>query len=344
MYRKNTAGQFICVQLVLAASGAPATGLSPSGRRCLDGTFGAVGGSFTEDTGTGAYKLALAQADTNANNVSIIVTATGAIPVCVNFVTTAADPTDGVRLGLTALPNAAAGATGGLPTGDNAGKVALQADQAVNATKFAGQTITAAAGVTLPTEVASPTNITAGTIATVTNLTNLPSIPNDWLTAAGIAAGALDGKGNWNIGKTGYSLSQTFPTNFSTLAIDGSGAITFNNASVAATIADKTGFALTADYDPAKTAAQAGNAMALTANERNSVADALLDRDMSTGVDSGSPTVRTVRQALRFLRNKISIAGGTLTVTKENDTTASWTAVVTTDANALPIVTSDPAS
>jgi hypothetical protein len=36
-------------------------------------------------------------------------------------------------------------------------------DQPVNATKFAGQTITAAAGVTLPSSVASPTNITAAT-------------------------------------------------------------------------------------------------------------------------------------------------------------------------------------
>jgi len=59
---------------------------------------------------------------------------------------------------------------------------------AVNATQFAGQTITAGAGVTLPSSVASPTNITAGTIATVTALTNLPTIPANWLTAAGIAA------------------------------------------------------------------------------------------------------------------------------------------------------------
>jgi len=87
--------------------------------------------------------------------------------------------------------------------------VALAADQAVNATKLAGQTITAAAGVTFPTSVASPTNITAGTITTVTTLTNLPAITSNWLTAAGIAAGALDGKGNWNIGKTGYALTAT---------------------------------------------------------------------------------------------------------------------------------------
>jgi len=34
--------------------------------------------------------------------------------------------------------------------------------------------------------------------ATVTTLTNLPSIPANWLTAAGINAAALNGKGDWN--------------------------------------------------------------------------------------------------------------------------------------------------
>jgi hypothetical protein len=73
-------------------------------------------------------------------------------------------------------------------------------------------------------------------------------------------------------------------------------------------------------------------------------ADALLNRDMSTGSDSGSATVRTPRQALRFLRNKWSLSGTTLTVTAEDDTTASWTAEVTTNASADPITASDPAS
>jgi hypothetical protein len=50
-----------------------------------------------------------------------------------------------------------------------------------NATQFAGQTISAAAGVTIPSSIASPTNITAGTITTVTNLTNAPT--NGDLTA-----------------------------------------------------------------------------------------------------------------------------------------------------------------
>jgi hypothetical protein len=72
-------------------------------------------------------------------------------------------------------------------------------------------------------------------------------------------------------------------------------------------------------------------------------ADALLDRDMSSGTDSGSTTVRTPRQALRFLRNKWSISGTTLSVCKENDTTASWTASITQTPGADPITASDPA-
>lgn len=44
-----------------------------------------------------------------------------------------------------------------------------------NSDQLAGQTVTAASGVTFPTSVASTTNITAGTITTVTNLTNAPT-------------------------------------------------------------------------------------------------------------------------------------------------------------------------
>jgi hypothetical protein len=73
------------------------------------------------------------------------------------------------------------------------------------------------------------------------------------------------------------------------------------------------------------------------------VADAFLNRDMSVGSDSGTTTVRTVRQALRFLRNKWTVSSGTLTVYKEDDTTSSWTGTVTSDATAQPIVSSDPA-
>lgn len=74
-----------------------------------------------------------------------------------------------------------------------------------------------------------------------------------------------------------------------------------------------------------------------TANQN---ADALLKRDW-TAVTGES--ARSVLNALRFLRNKWSVVAGTLTVTKEDDTTAAWTGAVTTDAAADPITGNDPA-
>jgi hypothetical protein len=71
-------------------------------------------------------------------------------------------------------------------------------------------------------------------------------------------------------------------------------------------------------------------------------ADALLDRNMATGTDSGSPTVRTVRQALRASRNRQSIVAGVLTVYKEDDATAAFTMDVTATVGASPITALDP--
>lgn len=89
-------------------------------------------------------------------------------------------------------------------------------------------------------------------------------------------------------------------------------------------------------------AANSVNASALATDAVNEIADGFLDRDMSIGTDSGSPTVRTPRQALRFLRNKWDITAGTLTVTKENDATTSWTGAVTQTAG-NPVSQIDPA-
>lgn len=69
-------------------------------------------------------------------------------------------------------------------------------------------------------------------------------------------------------------------------------------------------------------------------------ADALLNRDMSAVSDT---TARSPLNALRLLRNKWTSSGGTLTVTKEDDTTSAWTATLTGDAAADPVVGSDPA-
>ena len=139
MLRKNVSGQFIHFAGINATTGAALTGATFSVRRSIDGTFAAGGGTITEDTGLGLYKCALTQADTNGNDLAFFFTATNAIPICLNVLTTAADPSDGVRLGLTALPNAAAAASGGVPvigTGANT----FKSDASANVT-FANTSI-----------------------------------------------------------------------------------------------------------------------------------------------------------------------------------------------------------
>lgn len=70
------------------------------------------------------------------------------------------------------------------------------------------------------------------------------------------------------------------------------------------------------------------------------IADAILNRDFASVSDTNA---RTLLNAARFLRNKYSVSGSTLTVTKEDDTTSAWTATLTTDAGADPVTGSDPA-
>ncbi len=81
-------------------------------------------------------------------------------------------------------------------------------------------------------------------------------------------------------------------------------------------------------------------ALTLTTTERTAIATALLKLDW-TGITGEA--ARSMLNALRFLRNKWSVSGTTLTVTKEDDTAAAWTSTISTDSNASPITASDPA-
>jgi hypothetical protein len=105
-------------------------------------------------------------------------------------------------------------------------------------------------------------------------------------------------------------------------------------AAVKSDTADVAAIKAKTDNLPAAPAA-VGDVPTATAN-----ADALLKRDLS--VVSGEAS-RSVLNALRFLRNKWTIAAGTLTVTKEDDATTAWTGSVTTDAAADQVTGVDPA-
>jgi len=72
--------------------------------------------------------------------------------------------------------------------------------------------------------------------------------------------------------------------------------------------------------------------LATHVHTRESIADGILARDLGSGTNAGTLNERTVRSALRAIRNRTSITASTLTVTKENDdltpANAAWTAAV----------------
>lgn len=109
----------------------------------------------------------------------------------------------------------------------------------VNSTQFAGQTITAAAGVTLPSSVASPTNITAGTITTVSG-----NVTGSVGSVVGLTASNLDAAVSSRMATytqpTGF-LAATFPaTVASTTNITAGTITTVTNLTNAPTSGDLT--------------------------------------------------------------------------------------------------------
>lgn len=180
-------------------------------------------------------------------------------------------------------------------------------------------------------------SISADVAAVKTETASIQTDTND--IQARIPAALVSGRMDSSVGAmaanviTAAATAADFTTEVTTgLALEATLAtgITYIDTEVAA-IKAKT------DNLPASPAA-VGSAMTLTSGERDSVADALLARNVSGGSSAG----RTVKQALHILRNKTSIAAGTLTVTDVDDTTSSWTAAVTTTAG-NPISAIDPA-
>lgn len=259
----------------------------------------------------------------------------------------AVDFNDAVRAGLTALPNAAAEAAGGLYTrGAGAGQIAQDANGRVNVNLLAilGTTLTETAGqiaagfkkffnVAAPTAQADnlPLN-TDYTAARATKLDNLDATVSSRLATAGYTAPPSAAAIRIEIDANSTGLAAIFArTDVATSTrLASAGYTAPDNASIA-TILTRTDVATS-------TRAVAGDAMTLTAAGRQAVADSLLGRRVNGGADGG----RTVGQALAVLRNKVEVAAGILTVYDIDDVTPLFTAAVTT-APGNPVSVIDPA-
>jgi hypothetical protein len=206
---------------------------------------------------------------------------------------------------------------------DGAIDAATFAAGAINAAAIAADAITdakVAADVTIASVTGAVGSVTAGVTVTT----------NNDKTGYGLSAAAI--QAIWDaltaalttVGSVGKllvdNLNATVSSRLASASISlAAGAVTVGTNN------DKTGYSIAAGG--------IGNG-AHAAAELNAIADAILDRNMATGTDTGADntTTRTVRQALRRLRNREAIAAGTGTVYKEDDATASWTYAATTAA------------
>lgn len=305
-----------------------------------------------------------------ATTCVVMITGTGMAPVTMEYQLVAYDPNSGSNLGLSALPTATTGTAGALITsgtgtaqlsvtggqvtvGTNNDKssYSLSASQTFNTTGSVGSVTgnvsgsvgsIAANGITSSSIANSAITIRMSGDATTSNARIIAgSIATDvWLalvhdydatssnTTATFAKAILRSDAQAKNGDvTMYSVAGTngIDVDIHRIANDQTAATALKNA-----LTGVSGTTITATLT------------ALDANERIAIADALLARDIGSGTYAGTLNERTVRSALRALRNKSSISGSLLTVKKENDTDDAWTAGVSSDAAAIPVTGIDP--
>ena len=185
------------------------------------------------------------------------------------------------------------------------------------------------------------------------------------LTAAQTAQAVLDATASThnNIGsigasiqdKDGYSLStpQSFSTTGSVGSVTGNvagnvtgtvggvvGNVTGNIAGSVATVASPDNI-IDGVWDEQRTGHTASGSFGEKL-QTNALADEMLARDLGSGLNAGTAEERTVRSALRALRNKVNVGSSQMVVKKEDDTTDAWTASVTTTAVSSNVSGIDP--
>ena len=207
MLRKNVAGQHFCFALINASTGAALTGATVACHISIDGAAQAAATGGVTEMGLGQYSFAPSQADTNGNQIGYLFTATSAIPLNVNVVTTACDPTSAAfglslakttnitgfnDIAATAIVTAGAittssGAVSSVTTvGSVTGSVgSVTSVVTANVTQIAGASATTVgSGVTFPESIGTSTYSGTDTPGTTTLLSRITTAPP---TASAIA-------------------------------------------------------------------------------------------------------------------------------------------------------------
>lgn len=249
------------------------------------------------------------------------------------------DAYDAVRIGMTALPNATAGASGGLPTGNASGQVSV-------ATLAANSITNSVIDATAATEIAGAvwdepyaSHTTAGTMGKLMDILRKSNyVTEGTVSASGTPANSTTYFRTSLTGSDNFYNDQTLLFVSGTLSGQAMHLETFTSTNGVVTTSD----GLTAT----PTAGDSFVVLGAHAWSQAQIADGVLARKLdSTGNESvlngaytSVSTDRTVRQALRILRNKVDAStGATIDVYNEAGTVVVWSLPLTT-ALADPIV------
>ena len=192
----------------------PVTGAVPTVTLSKDGAaYAAAVGAVTE-TGNGWYKVAGNATDSGTLGVLLLhATAAGADPCDESYRVVGFNPDDAVHLGLSALPNVAAGLTSGLPLStNNSGDVAVSTNLDKTGYALAGNvTVGAYAAGEDPATLllTTPANklLTNASGQVQHDLTQaVPSAPTQGSVGDALLAAEAQGVGKWSIVGTTLTL------------------------------------------------------------------------------------------------------------------------------------------
>ena len=350
--KKNTASQTVGAQLINKTDGSAVTSGTTTVYVTGDGgtqATGTVGSGAATHEGNGYWTYAPAQAETNYDLAAFTFVNTSAITTTIQIYTSFPQTGDNfARLGAPAGASVSAdiaAVAGYIDTEvgaikaktDNLPSDPADASDISSAFSTVNSTLSTIAGY-IDTEVAA---IKAKT-------DNLPSDPADASVVAGLIS-AVETKVDTIDGIVDAILVDT-----AEIGAAGAGLTALASASALSTVAgyvdtevgaikavtDKLDDTLEDDGGTYRftAAALAEGPSGGSAPTTAQIADKILGRSLAGGADGG----RTVSDALRSLRNKSAISGGTLTVYEEDDSTPAWTATVTTAAGD-PLSSIDPA-
>ena len=220
------------------------TGATPTVTLSKDGaTFATPSGAVSE-LANGWYKVAGNATDTaTLGSLLLHATATGSDPVDDEYRVVAFNPDDAIRLGLSSLPNVAAGTTGGVPTATNASGQVTASSVAGNVTGSVGNLASGA-----QTDVESALTTQGYTTGRAAKLDDLDAAVSTRL--AGSAYTAPNNAGIASVlSDTDELVGRTDPTTALDAVKAKTDQLTFTTPSqvnaTAVDVGDKTGYALT---------------------------------------------------------------------------------------------------